>query len=69
MIQAKGDLDYIEYKELTSLLATWSPFVREHFLTCLGAGTSRSGPLLLPRWLIPSSPIDERNFWDGPSDF
>jgi hypothetical protein len=37
---AKGSLDHFEFRELTGMLRSWSPFVRDYFLArlCAGAG-------------------------------
>lgn len=40
-VRAKGLLDYIEFKELISLLCSWSPFVRRNLLARLRA----AGPI------------------------
>lgn len=44
---AKGELDYVEFKELMELLRSWSPFVRRYFLARL-AGTTHAPRLKFP---------------------
>jgi 5-methylcytosine-specific restriction endonuclease McrA len=45
---AKGFLDYVEYKELMSLLRTWAPGVRARFLARLRGGAVSRAERLPP---------------------
>lgn len=46
--QAKGHLDYIEFKELIGLLGSWSPFVRRNLLARLQAAGPLTDQLYIP---------------------
>lgn len=47
--EAKGHLDYVEFKELMSLLRSWSPFVRKNVLARLQAAGPLTKHLYIPQ--------------------